>query len=345
MNKLNFLYQGDLLSLKQLMSNCQANLGTILFNKIISNNSGPSDLTETGVVEMLTGITRDAKKAGLEWDLVSAKIFTSEYLVSEMFFATSPSKDVEIPVTASPALAEIPQSTGATDRMSELNILYLGKPVTVVQMFDNCEANLGLGLFDSITNKIADPSRWTENLLVSTLAKITEAASKKELNWNYDQVVIGEGRYAISRLFLAVEPALVEIPQFSVTAAFAEIPQFTLTGDIAAEALAQQITRKMSRPYIHPEQETAEHTGGSVNYYKVDIKQPVTEGIQPYTAECLDVALALGMNIPEFNMFKAIWRTAAERTLGKAKAGNNAKYDAEKTKFFADLNLRQYTEM
>ena len=78
------------------------------------------------------------------------------------------------------------------------------------------------------------------------------------------------------------------------------------------EELAQQVIRSMSRPYIHPEQETAEHTGGSVNYYKVDIKQPVTEGIQPYTAECLDVALALGMNIPEFNMFKAIWRTAAE---------------------------------
>lgn len=223
MNKLNFLYQGDLLSLKQLMSNCQANLGTILFNKIISNNSGPSELTETGVVEMLTGITRDVQKAGLEWDLVSAKIFTSEYLVSEMFFATLPSKNVGTATIVSPAMA--------------------------------------------------------------------------------------------------------------------------VTTDLTEEELVQQVNRPMSRPYIHPEQETAEHTGGSVNYYKVDIKQPVTEGIQPYTAECLDVALALGMNIPEFNMFKAIWRTAAERTLGKAKAGNNAKYDAEKTKFFADLNLRQYKEM
>lgn len=228
--------------------------------------------------------------------------------------------------------------------MSELNILYQGKPITVGQMFDNCEANLGLGLFDSIVNTIADPSRWTENLLVSTLTKITGAASKKELHWVHNEVVIGEGRYLISRLFLAVEPAmtgiLVETDQSEEGLA-----QFTVATDMSEEELAQQVIRSMSRPYNHPEQETAEHTGGSVNYYKVDIKQPVTEGIQPYTAECLDVALALGMNIPEFNMFKAIWRTAAERTLGKAKAGNNAKYDAEKTKFFADLNLRQYTEM
>lgn len=225
--------------------------------------------------------------------------------------------------------------------MSELNIMYLGKPIAVEQMLYNCEANLGLGLFNSIANTIADPSRWTENLLVSTLAKITEAASKKELHWIYNQVVIGEGRYLISRLFLAVEPASAKPPLVTGATALAGIPQLTLTGDVATEALAPQINQSS----IHTEQETTEHTGGSVNYYKVDIKQPVTEGIQPYTAECLDVALALGMNIPEFNMFKAIWRTAAERTLGKAKAGNNAKYDAEKTKFFADLNLRQYTEM
>lgn len=212
--------------------------------------------------------------------------------------------------------------------MSELNIRYFGEPITVGQMLDNCEANLGSILFESIANKIADPSRWTEQLLIHTLNKITEAAIKKGLNWSYDSVAIGTGQYSVSRLFLVVEPASAKLPQFEVAT------------DMTEEDRAQQVIRQMS----HPEQGTAEHTGGSVNYYKVDIKQPVTEGIQPYTAECLDVALALGMNIPEFNMFKAIWRTAAERTLGKAKAGNNAKYDAEKTKFFADLNLRQYKE-
>lgn len=85
-----------------------------------------------------------------------------------------------------------------------------------------------------------------------------------------------------------------------------------------------------------------EHTGGSVSYYKVQIDKPLA-GTAPYQAECMDVALALNMTIEEFNIFKAIWRTAAERTLGLAKEGNNAKYDAEKIKFFADLQMRRYT--
>lgn len=88
---------------------------------------------------------------------------------------------------------------------------------------------------------------------------------------------------------------------------------------------------------------SAEHTGGSVNYYKVEIPSPVNQELEPYTAECLDIALKLEMTIEEFNIFKAIWRTAAERTLGLAKEGNNAKYDAEKIKFFSDVNLRRYT--
>lgn len=85
----------------------------------------------------------------------------------------------------------------------------------------------------------------------------------------------------------------------------------------------------------------AEHTGGSVSYYKVQIERPLA-GTPAYQAECMDVALALNMTIEEFNIFKAIWRTAAERTLGLAKEGNNAKYDAEKIKFFADLQMRRY---
>ena len=88
---------------------------------------------------------------------------------------------------------------------------------------------------------------------------------------------------------------------------------------------------------------TEESTGGSVSYYKVGVERPVSGG-EPYRAECLDVARALDMNVDEFNMFKAIWRTAAARTLGRKKAGNEARYDAEKIQFYADLNLKRYTE-
>ena len=43
-----------------------------------------------------------------------------------------------------------------------------------------------------------------------------------------------------------------------------------------------------------------------------------------------------GMNFAEGNAFKAIWRRAAQRTLGKRKAGakDDGLYDAQKVEFF-----------
>ena len=82
--------------------------------------------------------------------------------------------------------------------------------------------------------------------------------------------------------------------------------------------------------------ESPEYSGGSVNYYKVEIKDPTTEGVQPYTAECNDIIEALGMNYAEGNAFKALWRRAAQETLGLRKAGakEDGLYDAQKVEFF-----------
>ena len=82
--------------------------------------------------------------------------------------------------------------------------------------------------------------------------------------------------------------------------------------------------------------ESPEYSGGSVNYYKVDIKSPTTAGAFPYTAECNDIIEALGMNYAEGNAFKAIWRRAAQETLGLRKAGakDDGLYDAQKVEFF-----------
>jgi len=85
--------------------------------------------------------------------------------------------------------------------------------------------------------------------------------------------------------------------------------------------------------------EEQEHTGGSVNYYKVEVKSPTTFD-QPYRAECNDIIEALDMNYAEGNAFKAIWRRCAERQ-GKKKKGNNTFYDAEKIVFFAQRILEQ----
>jgi hypothetical protein len=80
-----------------------------------------------------------------------------------------------------------------------------------------------------------------------------------------------------------------------------------------------------------------EKSGGSVNYYKVWISDPTSGSNSSYMAECNDIIEALGMNYTEGNIFKAIWRMAAARELGKLKEGfEKPKYDTEKVVFFAN---------
>lgn len=85
------------------------------------------------------------------------------------------------------------------------------------------------------------------------------------------------------------------------------------------------------------------YTGGSSDYYKVTITFPTNTYGMPYTAECNDIIEALGMNFAEGNAFKAIWRRAAQRTLGLRKAGakDDGLYDAEKVEFFGKRLVEQ----
>lgn len=92
-------------------------------------------------------------------------------------------------------------------------------------------------------------------------------------------------------------------------------------------------TPEMGKP------EEAEHTGGSVNYYKVHVANPTTLP-EAYDAEANDIIESLGLTFAEGNLFKAIWRMAADRN-GKKKKGNNSVYDAEKLVFFAERVLVQ----
>lgn len=85
------------------------------------------------------------------------------------------------------------------------------------------------------------------------------------------------------------------------------------------------------------------YTGGSSDYYKVTITKTTTPFAMPYTAECNDIIEKLGMNFAEGNAFKAIWRRAAQRTLGLKKAGakDDGLYDAEKVEFFGKRMVEQ----
>lgn len=84
------------------------------------------------------------------------------------------------------------------------------------------------------------------------------------------------------------------------------------------------------------------NTGFSVDYYRVGVTVP-NQAEEPYTAECGDIIEALGMTFPEACAFKAIWRKAAARTLGKVKDGNTELYDAEKIVFYAGRILATMT--
>lgn len=85
------------------------------------------------------------------------------------------------------------------------------------------------------------------------------------------------------------------------------------------------------------------YTGGSADYYQVTIMNPTTPYRGSYIAECNDIIEALGMNFAEGNAFKAIWRRAAQRTLGLRKAGakDDGLYDAEKVEFFGARMVAQ----
>ena len=110
-----------------------------------------------------------------------------------------------------------------------------------------------------------------------------------------------------------------------------------------AERLKNQVQQEMR---LSKDKDTPEDSGGSCNYYTVDVMNPTTpsnnEGENmndaTYTAECNDIIESLDMSYAEANIFKEIWRTAAARTLGKEKQGHTVKRGAEKILFFAKRN-------
>lgn len=83
-----------------------------------------------------------------------------------------------------------------------------------------------------------------------------------------------------------------------------------------------------------------EYTGSSVSYYKVFVKNPTTEGVEPYFVECNDVIEALDMDFAQGNIQKALFRMSVAKKFGLKKKGyEDAKYDIEKIIFFANRLL------
>jgi hypothetical protein len=78
-----------------------------------------------------------------------------------------------------------------------------------------------------------------------------------------------------------------------------------------------------------------ENSGLSCSYYVKEIQYPWDDSKSAYVAECGEICESLGMDPFEANIFKELWRKAAQRQ-GKTKKGNTSVRSAEKIKFFAD---------
>lgn len=97
--------------------------------------------------------------------------------------------------------------------------------------------------------------------------------------------------------------------------------------------------RRCSSERLARGQLSEQKTGGSVDYYKCFVADPISKG-EPYTAESIDIIEALGMTFAEGEAFKAIWRTCTGRMGGAVKADNKALYNAEKVEFFGARMVR-----
>ncbi len=112
-------------------------------------------------------------------------------------------------------------------------------------------------------------------------------------------------------------------------------PGHTYTDPLPSGETYEEYERKLRDAHKQAkEMMKAENSGLSVNYYTVYINNP-NQAEAPYTAECSDIIEALGMTFNEGEEFKEIWRQAAQRTLGKMKAGNSPQRSVEKRFHFA----------
>ena len=84
--------------------------------------------------------------------------------------------------------------------------------------------------------------------------------------------------------------------------------------------------------------DTPELSGDHVSYYTLAVPHPTTLPTA-YTCECIDIIKHLNMSFSEGEVFKALWRMCAARTLGLTKTGNTALYDAEKIARYGDIIL------
>lgn len=83
-----------------------------------------------------------------------------------------------------------------------------------------------------------------------------------------------------------------------------------------------------------------EHSGSDVNYYQLYVEKSAF-CFTPYWIECEDVIATFNMSFAEGTVLKSLWRSCAERTLGKLKRGGDSIRDAEKMVYYSKEIIRR----
>lgn len=166
------------------------------------------------------------------------------------------------------------------------------------------------------------------------LANFINCCSQNEANYNNNQHV----KPTVEQIYQDIDFNMSAEDQHKLANMIASNVGYVLCADtqeiedISASKLIND-SLKHAKSLIEPKEIDS---GGACDYYRVGVTHPMSSDQKPYIAECGDIMESLEMTYAEANIFKEIWRSAAERTLGLKKAGNNNKRAAEKVVFFAN---------
>lgn len=169
------------------------------------------------------------------------------------------------------------------------------------------------------------------------LANFIDCCNQNEANYNNIQQV----KPTVEHIYQDIAFNMSVEDQHKLTGMLANNIGYVLcpnNEDIEVIGVGKTIEDSLSHSKNEPKEI---NSGGACDYYRVGVTHPMSSNQVPYIAECGDIMESLEMTYAEANIFKEIWRTAAERTLGLKKAGNNNKRAAEKVVFFANRYYAQ----
>lgn len=189
-------------------------------------------------------------------------------------------------------------------------------------------------------------ARLTNKRLLECISFCEEIKAKEKVK--KEQANIKECKPTIEQIVQDLKANLSEDDQHKLANMIASNVGYVLCADNQAidniadvNYVGQTIKLNIPMPECLKNEPKEINSGGACDYYRVGVTHPMSKDQVPYIAECGDIMESLEMTYAEANMFKEIWRTAAERVLGLKKAGNNNKRAAEKMVFFADRYYQQ----